>query len=307
MVVPKMLQRFVRSTKTTGNAARCEWSIGIYVGRSPLDLFPPENVENPVLTWRDVADVKAGFVADPFMISFEDTWHMFFEVKNRETQKGEIGLAISKDGMRWSYRQIVLAEPFHLSYPYVFRWMDNYYMLPESSQAGSVRLYRAQNFPTEWLFVNNLLTGDRYVDSTIFRLDDRWWLLTGLGTPPNHAEILRLYYAETLLGGWTEHPASPIFSGNGCGARPAGRALVLEGRVIRYAQDCHPFYGSQVRAFEITDLTPTRYEERAIDGDPILTGSGSGWNGSGMHHLDPHRLADGSWMACVDGWRSVPI
>ena len=299
----RMLRQFLPGAKTP---QRSEWSIGIYFGRSPLDLFPAENFHNPVLTSKDVTDVHAGFVADPFMIRFEDNWHMFFEVKNRESRKGEIGLAISKDGVRWSYQQIVLAEPFHLSYPYVFRWQDDYYMIPESCQADSVRLYRATNFPTQWLFVDNLLTGDKYVDSSIFHLDNKWWLLTGLGAPPDRSEILRLFYAETLFGRWTEHPANPIVNGNGCGARPAGRSLVLNGRVIRYAQDCYPFYGTQVRAFEITDLTPTRYHERAIEGDPILRGTGCGWNESGMHHVDPHLLADGQWMACVDGWVNVP-
>jgi hypothetical protein len=37
-------------------------------------------------------------------------------------QEGEIGLATSEDGLKWDYKQVVLNEPFHLSYPYVFEW-----------------------------------------------------------------------------------------------------------------------------------------------------------------------------------------
>jgi hypothetical protein len=34
----------------------------------------------------------------------------------------------------------------------------------------------------------------------------------------------------------------------------------------------------------------------------VLEGSGAGWNGERMHHIDAHRLDDGSWIACVDGY-----
>jgi hypothetical protein len=107
------------------------WSIGIYAGNSPFDLSTPDNLKNPVITARDITDVTADFVADPFMIRENNKWHMFFEVM---TRKGEIGLAQSSDGLHWDYRQIVLREPFHLSYPYVFKWNDDYYMIPEANQ-----------------------------------------------------------------------------------------------------------------------------------------------------------------------------
>src|SRR5262245_52459901 len=94
-----------------------EWSIGIYTGRSPLELTPATNLEQPVLTARHVTDVPAAFFADPFMIRVNHVWYMFFEVINRESRKGEIGLATSEDGAKWTYQQIVLAEPYHLSYP----------------------------------------------------------------------------------------------------------------------------------------------------------------------------------------------
>lgn len=45
-----------------------ELSIGIYNGESPTDFVPSVTVDNPVLTREEVFDVKAGFVADPFML-----------------------------------------------------------------------------------------------------------------------------------------------------------------------------------------------------------------------------------------------
>src|SRR5262249_30651713 len=240
-----------------------EGSIGIYIGESPFFFTSPEQVANPVLTPRDFSDVPADFVADPFMVRVNHTWHMFFEVMNRQTAKGEIGLATSENGVEWTYQQIVLVEPFHLSYPYVFEWLNDYYMIPETHEAGSIRLYKTRQFPVGWSYVGTLMSGPRFSDSSIVRHAGKWWLFTETDLKMNF-DTARLYYADGLMGPWREHPQSPIVDGNPRIARPAGRVLVLNDKIIRYAQDCYPTYGMQVRAFEISELTPTKYCEREV-------------------------------------------
>jgi hypothetical protein len=276
------------------------WSIGIYFGDSPVNFTAPANVKNPVLTYQDVSDVRAAFVADPFMIKVGLRWFMFFEVLNTDTRRGEIGLATSEHGTNWKYEQIVIAEPFHLSYPYVFEWNNEYYLIPESYQANSIRLYKASNFPTEWSFVGNLLNDGFFVDSSIFRYADKWWMFAETNSHHKH-DTLRLYYAEDLLDSWLEHPKSPIINGNAHIARPSGRVLVMNDQILRFTQDCQPTYGTQVKAFEITELTTTSYQEREVEQSLVLKPSGSGWNSSGMHHIDPHFIHEGKWIACVDG------
>lgn len=280
-----------------------KWSIGIYVGESPLKFRSAKNIKNPVIQCQDILDVSATLVADPFMLKVEQNWYMFFEVYNQQTRKGEIGLAISQDLVKWDYQQIVLAEEFHLSYPYVFVWNNEYYMIPETGEAKSIRLYKASKFPTDWTFVDNLISGSVFLDASIFRYDNRWWLFVETN-PHGKYDTLRLYYADELLGPWIEHPSSPIINGNPHIARPGGRVVVMNDRIIRYTQDCYPFYGIQVRAFEITELTPTSYQERAVEGEPVITPSpiGFGWNGGGMHNIDAHVNEDGTWIACVDAW-----
>ena len=280
------------------------WSIGIFMGTSPTHLGPSAAVVNPVLTRREITDAHANFVADPFMIRVYGLWHMFFEVSNRKSSKGEVGLATSKNGLTWSYDRIVLAEPFHLSYPYVFEWQGAYYLIPESQQAKAVRLYRAEAFPTRWRFIKNLLEGLDFNDPSVFFYRDKWWLFVETA-PSIQCDTLRLYCADDIEGPWLEHPKSPIIDGDPHVARPAGRVVVLGDRIIRYAQDCYPIYGTNVRAFEITRLTPTEFEEHPVSSKPILAANGNGWNSDGMHHVDPHRLEDGQWMACTDGfsWR----
>jgi hypothetical protein len=282
------------------------WSIGIYSGPSPFDLCAPRGVHNPVLTRDVVSDVPATFVADPFMIQANGSWNMFFEVMNWHTGKGEIGLAQSQDGFAWTYQQIVLAEPFHLSYPYVFAWKGEYYMIPESYQSGWIRLYKARNFPTQWSLVAQLLEGPYLVDPSIFRYGDKWWLFTETNPEVKH-DCLRLYFADELAGPWVEHPKSPVVKENAQIARPGGRVLAIEGQIFRYAQDCSVSYGSNVRAFKVTELSTKNYAEEEVVPGLVLAPSGSGWNADGMHHVDAHRVKDSEWIACVDGRRAPKL
>jgi hypothetical protein len=75
------------------------WSIGIYIGDSSTKITQPTFLKNPVITYKDVTDVVARSVADPFMIYDNDTWYMFFEVKTENTRLGQIGLAVSTDSL----------------------------------------------------------------------------------------------------------------------------------------------------------------------------------------------------------------
>jgi hypothetical protein len=277
------------------------WSIAIYRGDSPFALTPAPGVKNPVLTAADVSDIPASFVADPFMLEANRTWHMFFEVMNWRTNMGEIGLAVSEDGARWAYQRIVLAEPFHLSYPQVFRWQGDYYMIPETYQAGAVRLYKATDFPTRWAWVADLVKGPYLVDASVFRRDGRWWMFADTSEEMRN-DTLRLYHAAALTGPWREHPGSPLRQGDPRTARPAGRVLVVNDRVFRFAQSGVPYYGTEVYAFAVEELTAEVYREHELPQSPILKGSGAGWNACGMHHLDAHLQDDGRWIACVDGW-----
>lgn len=280
-----------------------EWAISIYTGETPLDLEPAGDINHPVISKSFVTDVKARFVADPFMVRHDNTWYMFFEVLNASSGKGEIAYATSDDALHWKYGKIILNEPFHLSYPQVFLHDGEYYMIPESYQAYGVRLYKAARFPDQWVAVKQLVEG-RFVDATILRHDESWWLFTANF---NRNDSLYLFFADSLTGLWTEHPRSPVVSGDPNIARPGGSVLTYNSKLYRFAQDDYPEYGNQLWGFEITLLTKTDYAERPLRETPVLSASGTGWNANGMHHLDAHQRADGSWLASVDGYSARRI
>ena len=280
---------------------RMQSSIGIYAAQNPFQWKSAEGINNPVLAASDVKDFQAEIVADPFMVNEESVWYMFFEVAN--TQSAEIALATSSDGLHWTYKQVVLREPFTMSFPYVFKWQNDYYMIPETHQANAIRLYKADSFPTRWSLAGELIKG-MYVDPAIVHYGNKWWLFAADVLGNNN---LRLFYADDLMGPWIEHPKSPVVSGNDHIARPGGRVIVYEDKVIRYPQDDSGFYGRAVRAFVIDVLSTTEYKEHEAETSPILTGSAKhftwwGWNAKGMHTIDPHQIEANKWIACVDGF-----
>ena len=275
------------------------WSIGIYKGISPFDLKSIDEIDNPILTRYEVNDIEASFVADPFVIFVNGKYYMFMEIKNIDTKKGDVGVASSDDGLHWNYEGIVLEEPFHLSYPYVFEYEGSHYMIPETLGGDAVRLYKSNNFPYDWKHHCDLING-QHADPSIFFHDNKWWMFT-CPIPFKH-NTLNLYFSDSLFGPWIPHPKNPLIENDPAHARPAGRVFFYDGHWIRLAQDCSQVYGRQVNAFKIQKLNTSDYQEEAYVGNPILKNTDEGWNGRGMHHIDPFLCQDGFWLACVDGY-----
>lgn len=269
-----------------------EWSIN------------PEPVAgiNPVLTADDIHDYgDVNFVADPFFLPHEGRWHMFFEVCNYSYEPtAAIGHAVSPNGLQWHYDGIVLREPFHQSFPFVFRHHGEQYMIPEQVRPADDRvvpLYRAREFPDDWELVERLVEPQHSInDQVVFEYDDRWWLLVG-----DHQDgHLYAYFAEELTGEWRSHPENPVVSDRPHIIRPAGRPLVDE-NVTLFFQDCTDQYGDKVRVYEIESLSPIAYADREVAGSPLLEGTGGlTWNSGRMHHIDAWPTEQG-FICAVDG------
>jgi len=276
-----------------------QWAIGIYRSDSPFHFNGLQGWINPLFRAENVTDVQAKFVADPFLIKEGDMWNLFFEVYNNGTQQGDLAVATSKNTWTWKYQEVILDEPFHLSYPYVFKADDGYYLIPESFEDNSVRLYKADEFPTRWSFIQRLVEGRDYVDNSIVYYNGKWWLFSSVTSN----DKLYLHYADSLTGPWQEHPLSPIVVDNPHKARPSGRLLVYDGRLYRFTMDVKPPVGThQVMAYEITEISPTTYSEELAQEEPVVKPSGSGWNRDAMHQLDPVQVDKDSWIASVDGF-----
>ncbi|MBS4197583.1 glucosamine inositolphosphorylceramide transferase family protein [Lederbergia citri] len=274
------------------------WAISVFKSPSIISKRPLSKKMVPVLQASDVTDVYAEFVADPFITYHNSVFYMFFEILEKSSGKGIIGLATSKDGESWKYDRMVLKENYHLSYPYVFKMKDDYYMIPETCEINKVLLYKAKKFPYEWERASELIQGN-YVDSSIFYYKNKWWMFAG------KSGKLHLFFSNHLDKDWNEHPKSPLIENNYNITRPGGRVLVNKNIIYRYTQDGQPNYGSAIRVFKITHLSESDYKEEELS--LVLQGSKNNfdWKKDGMHTIDQYKIADNSWLVAVDGHKLV--
>jgi hypothetical protein len=201
------------------------------------------------------------YYADPFIIQKGGSHYVFFEDYPYAKPKGLIScLEIDPSGNPGAPR-VVLERDYHLSYPFVFEWQGQTYLLPETSANRTVELYRAVEFPHRWELDRVLIRDVGLTDATLLYHGGRFWLFASpQGQAHSVNDELNLYFADSPLGPWTPHPRNPIVA-DVRRARPAGRVLRVNGRLFRPAQDCSVRYGYAVSFQQIDVLTETAYEE----------------------------------------------
>lgn len=193
--------------------------------------------------------------ADPFLFYHNDSLYLFYEQKRRK-EKGVIMMVFSQDLVHWSEPCLILSEPFHLSFPYVFKCGDAVYLLPECGESNSVRLYKFKDDSLSQVeFVTTLLTGAQYVDSSIIQENGQFYMFTS-----DEEFRQRLFVSNSLMGNYLEHPMSPIYQGKDFG-RNGGSVIRYHHDLYRVSQDCSYLYGGNVNIHLIKNLTDSEYEE----------------------------------------------
>jgi hypothetical protein len=187
------------------------------------------------------------FWADPFPIQIGGRTHVFFEDYYYPNRKAHISVFEIDDRGRVGVPKLALERPYHLSYPFVFSWGGQLYMIPETTASGNVELYRCTGIPDRWEFDRMLLEGVRAADVTLEEHDGLWWLFGNIPVNGAHNDFeeLHLFHAECPLGPWSPHRRNPVKSDVGS-SRPAGRLYQREGIWYRPAQDCALGYGYSI-------------------------------------------------------------
>jgi hypothetical protein len=222
------------------------------------------------------------FVADPFVWEHQGKTYCLVEDYSFRDKIGRISaFQIDKQGA--TQPEVVLAEPFHLSFPYLFEFNGTIYMCPECYASGEIRLYRSIEFPHQWEFVKAIMKDVSASDTMLFEKGDRWWMLTNLeraGRGDFRSELYLFSAPSPLSESWAPHPANPVkidpAGGRNAGLLRDGDKLYRAGQVQGFDQ-----YGVGIRLFEICALSPEDYQERLIG--EIRPGFRKGL--SGTHHL----------------------
>lgn len=273
-LVPLALRRVVaRAKRAVSRSDDVEhWRIAIRTGHPRLRLEGPADMGG--FRWLEAP--RGHFYADPFVVEREGRRWLFVEDYSYVRKAGVIGCGEITANGDFVYSGPVLSSTGHLSYPMVAFDGQEALMVPESSEEGCVRVYRATAFPQQWELIAQPYAGVA-VDTSIWQQNERWWFFTTVREPRGRADMLMLFHADAIDGEWVPHPMNPI-SQDVRSVRGAGGLYVDDGRLVRPSQDGSRGYGYSFTLNEITTLSVTDYVERPCvsiepDWDPHLLGT----------------------------------
>lgn len=240
--------------------------------------------------------------ADPILAEHNGKTFLFYEAVNNDHGRIEVAEVLADCSL--GKPNVILEDDCHYSYPFVFRWKGNWYMIPESSASSQVRLYRCVDFPTRWEMVTVLLQ-QQSVDTTVFEKDGQLFLLTYLLCPGSERVIPQAY--QLALGESIQITPMEWADYDELKCRGAGPVFRTGDKEIRPAQSSDADrYGNSVLMYEIRNCDQSYQEE--LKGE--LTSDGISAKGVWFDGL--HTYAVSEHYEAIDircrtfDWRKTP-
>ena len=226
-----------------------------------------ESLATSFYNYKKILPPKDRFWADPQIIFNNDKYFIFVEEYIYKKNKAHLSVfELTKDG-EITKPVIILDKPYHLSFPYMFEFENNYYMVPETSPNKTIDLYKCTNFPYQWDFVQTLMEGVAAVDTVIQHHDGKWWMFTNIMEVEgsNLLDELFLFSSDSIFSKtWNPHPLNPIVS-DVKSARGAGQIFPYKGNLFRPAQNCANTYGYGMTINKIIKWNEDEYEEEIVN------------------------------------------
>lgn len=208
--------------------------------------------------------------ADSFCFADREKVYVFMEIMGRNGSKGTLGVTEFKDG---SFSKVVeiLREPFHLSYPNVFKYNNHYYMIPETNESNQIRLYESKKFPFEWELKKILFDDVKLVDSSFMSISDDEYIVFSHDINDD-AFKLRVFILN--LKDLTLREINKFKQASD--ERPGGNIIIVNGEKFRVLQDCSEYYGRRLKLYKITECniesmtySEEYYDDITIDKIPV--------------------------------------
>jgi hypothetical protein len=228
-----------------------------------LFSYTEPNLSPNFRNFKEMLPAKDQFWADPHIILHDDKYYIFIEEMIFKNRRAHISVITLDKHCNHDQPRIVLQKPYHLSYPFVFRHDNRYYMIPETSENQTIELYRCTGFPDKWEFVMNLMENVEAVDTTLLERDGKWWMFVNIREHPGASlseELFLFHSTELMTNKWKPHPMNPVIS-DVKNARQAGKIFEMNGNLYRVGQDCSVRYGYAMNINRITALNENEYSE----------------------------------------------
>lgn len=260
------------------------WVVGYNSSENFLDnlAINQQNIISSDLTKSFDIGKESRFLADPFFIIKNDTTYIF--VENQIEGEGAVIGLFKKYQDDIVYEGTILDPSFHISFPQVFKYENDFYMLPETKRSNNVLLYKSNSFPYDWTVIDTLIKNVRYKDPAILIMDSLNFIFTC-----NDDLELFVYCSDNVFEGWTECDNYKKKYGNEI--RAGGRIFKHNQRYYLPMQNLNKAYGTSITLYEISiseeGVRLIRRNENFIK--PQI---GKKYFNSAMHHIDIQKHAD---------------
>lgn len=185
-----------------------------------------------------IPNSKKYWAADPMVFEYNRQIFIFTELYDYSLCRGTIGYTVY-DGSSFSEWKQVIVEDFHMSYPNVFAIGNDVYMIPETSEANKLLLYRAVQFPNQWEQVKTIQDKVQWVDTTFIENDIGYLAFTEQISDPITDLKLQFDNSWNLLSVEETIMNSKM-------QRNGGRIFEENGFIVRVCQNCKIKYGGSL-------------------------------------------------------------
>jgi hypothetical protein len=236
---------------------RMEWNIAFIRKNWKINFNKKKitKIHNPKNRW----------FADPFVIKQNKFHYIFFEDYNLINKKGSIScIKVDKQNKVKHYNEII-KEKFHLSFPFIFKYNKNYFMIPEARESRSIRLYKCSKFPNKWKFFKKIMSHIDYVDPIIFKWKNSWILTFSKAKNEFLYNKLCVYTSKNPLStNWKPLSSNPVIVSDIFG-RNAGLIQESNKKIYRIGQAYLPGnYGAFISVNKILNISEKKYQEKKI-------------------------------------------
>ncbi|WP_105618966.1 glucosamine inositolphosphorylceramide transferase family protein [Vallitalea okinawensis] len=199
------------------------------------------------------------YLAYPFVINHNNLNICYVEDYNFITKTSKISaIELKKDG--YKFLGTALQESFNLSYPFLFKSLDEIYMCPASHQINDIRIYKCDDFPLKWSLHKILIKDIDTMNTSIFELDGKWWMLTNVDSTNSgdYNSELHIFYSDSFESDkWIPHPKNPIIFDS---TRSKNSGLIIDNEGIFRIFQVQSFY-NESRSMGIAQILKINNEE----------------------------------------------
>lgn len=198
------------------------------------------------------------WAADPFPIEVDGELYIFAELFVYSKVKGCIGYSKLENG-HFTPWKVVIEEPYHMSFPYLFYDDGQLFMCPETNASKDLHLYKCVGFPDKWERDRTLAENVNYSDTVFIKQNsDVFGLTCEWNGIENHSLKLFAVQNDKCVESDEQLNLLDYYL-----TRPAGKIFKDKGKDIAVSQICKPLYGTGLIFKEIIVDWPN-YEEKEL-------------------------------------------